>query len=216
VPLLLCLDSDRQNGSCRWLLVPRLRVPTVSASSLRVPCPWQQQNSVPPTPIRNRNAQYRSYALLTTKQGRLFCKAICRSTDIMTKARKNVARKKRGRPATGQDPVTAIRLSVDLRERVDAWARRQASQPARSEAIRRLVEVGLSNSAPSPRNPRTRQAAAWAAEIIDRHADRTASADEQESRKRQLLRGPKEFRELRRDHSTPKRRSSKAKRGIPS
>jgi hypothetical protein len=51
--------------------------------------------------------------------------------------------KKRGRPATGQDPVTAIRLSAELRNTVDAWAARQTDKPSRSEAIRRLVELGL-------------------------------------------------------------------------
>jgi hypothetical protein len=48
-----------------------------------------------------------------------------------------------GRPATGQDPVTAIRLSKEMRATVDAWAANQDDQPSRSEAIRRLVELGL-------------------------------------------------------------------------
>jgi len=48
-----------------------------------------------------------------------------------------------GRPATGADPVTAIRLSPDIRARVDVWAAAQADAPSRSEAIRRLVELGL-------------------------------------------------------------------------
>jgi hypothetical protein len=56
---------------------------------------------------------------------------------------KNVVRKRPGRPATGQDPVTAIRLSKELRETVDKWADKQDDQPGRSEAIRRLVELGL-------------------------------------------------------------------------
>jgi len=47
------------------------------------------------------------------------------------------------RPATGQNPVTAIRLSDKMRESVDAWAGRQDDTPNRSEAIRRLVELGL-------------------------------------------------------------------------
>jgi hypothetical protein len=54
-----------------------------------------------------------------------------------------VVPKKRGRPATGQDPVTAIRLSAELRATVDKWAAGQKDKPARSEAIRRLVELGL-------------------------------------------------------------------------
>jgi hypothetical protein len=50
---------------------------------------------------------------------------------------------RRGRPATGRDPVTAIRLSKKLRETVDNWADKQSDQPGRSKAIRRLVELGL-------------------------------------------------------------------------
>ena len=61
----------------------------------------------------------------------------------MASSIKNVVRKSRGRPATGQDPVTAIRLSKELRETVDKWAAKQDDEPGRSEAIRRLVELGL-------------------------------------------------------------------------
>jgi hypothetical protein len=48
-----------------------------------------------------------------------------------------------GRPATGADPVTAIHLSAELRANVDAWGAAQDDEPSRSEAIRRLVEIGL-------------------------------------------------------------------------
>jgi hypothetical protein len=61
----------------------------------------------------------------------------------MKTSKKNVVRKRPGRPATGQDPVTAIRLSKQLRADVDAWAGKQDDTPGRSEAIRRLVELGL-------------------------------------------------------------------------
>jgi hypothetical protein len=61
----------------------------------------------------------------------------------MGTSKKNVVRKRPGRPATGQDPVTAIRLSKEIRSAVDAWAEQQADEPGRSEAIRRLLELGL-------------------------------------------------------------------------
>jgi hypothetical protein len=61
----------------------------------------------------------------------------------MKASMKNVVRKRPGRPATGQDPVTAIRLSKEMRAAVDAWAAAQDDEPGRSEAIRRLVELGL-------------------------------------------------------------------------
>jgi hypothetical protein len=61
----------------------------------------------------------------------------------MKASKKNVVRKRPGRPATGQDPVTAIRLSKEMRAAVNAWAAAQDDEPGRSEAIRRLVELGL-------------------------------------------------------------------------
>jgi len=54
-----------------------------------------------------------------------------------------VLRKKRGRPPTGQDPVTAVRLSRALKSQIEDWARQQPDNPSRSEAIRRLVELAL-------------------------------------------------------------------------
>ena len=39
--------------------------------------------------------------------------------------------------------MTAVRLSPALGGEVDQWARSQADAPTRSEAIRRLVELGL-------------------------------------------------------------------------
>jgi hypothetical protein len=61
----------------------------------------------------------------------------------MKASKKNVVRKRPGRPPTGQDPVTAIRLSKELRETVDRWAASQDDGPSRSEAIRRLVAIAL-------------------------------------------------------------------------
>jgi hypothetical protein len=43
-------------------------------------------------------------------------------------------------------------------------------------------------------------ASAMAGEALDRQADLSASPEEQEGRKQRLLKGPAEFRELRRDH----------------
>jgi len=39
--------------------------------------------------------------------------------------------------------VTAIRLSKEMRTAIDACAAAQDDEPGRSEAIRRLVEMGL-------------------------------------------------------------------------
>jgi hypothetical protein len=124
----------------------------------------------------------------------------------MKGSRKRVVRKKRGRPATGQDPVTAIRLSDDLRARVDAWAAKQHDEPGRSEAIRRLVELGLIDA--SPPAPTNKNAAAKASKLagqmIDMLGDGSAPIEEREKRKRRLLKGPPEFREMRADLPKPR------------
>jgi hypothetical protein len=57
--------------------------------------------------------------------------------------KKVLPKKKRGRPATGKDPVSAIRLSLPLRTAIENWAKQQPDKPSRSEAIRRLVEFAL-------------------------------------------------------------------------
>jgi hypothetical protein len=49
----------------------------------------------------------------------------------------------RGRPATGQDPTLTVRLPMDLRSSIETWAEQQKDKPSRSEAIRRLIELGL-------------------------------------------------------------------------
>jgi len=87
----------------------------------------------------------------------------------MAKSTKSVVRKRPGRPATGQDPVTAIRLSPELRENVDVWAAKQPDQPKRSEAIRRLVVLGLIVKTKARPTGRLRAAlvADLAAETID-------------------------------------------------
>jgi hypothetical protein len=48
-----------------------------------------------------------------------------------------------GRKPTGRDPAHTFRLSVEFTATLDAWRARQHDKPSRSEAIRRLVELGL-------------------------------------------------------------------------
>jgi hypothetical protein len=56
---------------------------------------------------------------------------------------KVLLKRKPGRPATGNHPVRAIRLSDEFLAAVDKWSSKQDDTPGRSEAIRRLVEIGL-------------------------------------------------------------------------
>jgi len=44
-------------------------------------------------------------------------------------------------PLTQSEPVSAVRLPTDLTTEIDAWA--NYHEISRSEAIRRLVELGL-------------------------------------------------------------------------
>jgi Arc/MetJ-type ribon-helix-helix transcriptional regulator len=119
----------------------------------------------------------------------------------------SVNAKRRGRPATGQDPVSAVRLPGDLTEEIDSWARKHDTA-SRSEAIRRLVELGLkAKTAEKPvRRPgRRRRAQELAAEAIDKLGDSAASTDERDERRRRLTKGPSEFRKHRVDLPKAKR-----------
>jgi hypothetical protein len=61
----------------------------------------------------------------------------------MKSSGKRVIPKKRGRPATGNDPIRSFRMPDDLVGRIDTWSANQEDRPSRAEAIRRLVEIGL-------------------------------------------------------------------------
>ncbi|MFN0191858.1 MAG: ribbon-helix-helix domain-containing protein [Aestuariivirga sp.] len=61
---------------------------------------------------------------------------MCYSNAIMSIF---VLQKKRGRPATGHDPVMTIRLPKDLKAAIDKWAARQSDAPNRSDAIRCIL-----------------------------------------------------------------------------
>jgi len=61
----------------------------------------------------------------------------------MKSSSKRVIPKKRGRPATGNDPVRSFRMPDELMDRIDTWSADQEDRPSRAEAIRRLVEIGL-------------------------------------------------------------------------
>jgi hypothetical protein len=119
----------------------------------------------------------------------------------MAKSNQVVPKKGRGRPATGRDPVTAIRLSKEMRAAVDTWAAKQADEPGRSEAIRRLVELGLTvkTKANQPSIARAHRAKELATKAIEKISDPAAPTDERDRRRRHLTKGPLEFREDRVD-----------------
>jgi hypothetical protein len=107
-------------------------------------------------------------------------------------------KKKRGAP--GKGTLIKLRLQPGPLARVDQWAALQKDAPSRPEAVRRLVELGL---AIAPRAGVRPEKAAKAAEMasleIDRLSDPSATDEERQVRKRRLIKGPKEFQELRRN-----------------
>jgi hypothetical protein len=124
----------------------------------------------------------------------------------MKSSRKRVIPKKRGRPATGNDPVRAFRLSNEFIATLDAWIAEQNDRPSRAEAIRRLVEIGLSTGKPQAQTPARTSAEAkrLAGQALDDLADPRASTAEQVDRKQDLIKGPEEFRSVRVDHRNKK------------
>jgi len=109
-------------------------------------------------------------------------------------------KKRRGRPPTGRDPHVTARFPQTLVDQVEAWAAR--NDATRSEAIRRLVEMGLATTGPAPKRSNKRaalKAAELAGTMIDWLGDKSARPEEQAKRKRRLVKGPSEFREMRDD-----------------
>ena len=116
-------------------------------------------------------------------------------------------KKRRGRPATGKNPQVVVRMPAPLIAAVDAWG--TANDTARSEAIRRLVELGLTletKAAPSQRlrAARADRAKELAAKTIEKIIDPAAPSEERIERKRRLTKGPAEFREARVDQPKAK------------
>ena len=120
-----------------------------------------------------------------------------------------ITRKKRGPPATGKGMLIGVRLQPSALGQVDRWAHSQKDNPSRPEAIRRLVEIALAKSSTKrhiePDKPeratirakKAEKALELAAEQVDRLSDPLATDDERQLRKRKLIKGPKEFRDIR-------------------
>jgi hypothetical protein len=106
-----------------------------------------------------------------------------------------------GRPPVDSEAVN-VRMTADALKALDDWRRVQADLPGRPEAIRRLVEIGLSN-APRRQQRAPKENAARAAELAARVIDKQIAvetpAEERAVRKRKLLQGPSIVREARKD-----------------
>jgi hypothetical protein len=105
--------------------------------------------------------------------------------------------KARGRAAS-------VRCHNTLLESIDEWRRAEPDRPTRAKAIRRLVEQALARK--GVRRPLSKEAASKASNLAARELEKLGSQSlpeqELQQRKRTLIRGPKEFRELRTDLPT--------------
>jgi hypothetical protein len=127
--------------------------------------------------------------------------------DIMLLMRSQsvIPRKKRGPPATGKGTPVMVRLQPSLLTRLDLWIEGRGPF-SRPEAIRRLLEQALP-VAPSigpVKGGSRRKAAEIAGRTIDQLGDQAATGEERARRKRRLIKGPREFRDVRSDQ--PKRK----------
>jgi hypothetical protein len=120
----------------------------------------------------------------------------------MTESKKADQAATAGHPV-GQNPVSAVKLSAGLTADIDAWASVHAIN--RSEAIRRLIELGLKSEAMAMRASRRDAVAveALAASLINQFIDPDTPQEERERRIHRLTEGPPEFVDLRID--LPKR-----------
>ena len=99
-----------------------------------------------------------------------------------------------------------VRLLPDQAARLDRWRKGLADSPGRPEAIRRLLDQGLPGHPRAPAHVGAHKASELAAKAIERLADKSRPASEHERVKRRLIRGPKEFRDIRADQVKSKRR----------
>ena len=50
---------------------------------------------------------------------------------------------KRGRPASGRDPMSGVRMPIEERRAIEAWGARQSPKLTFSKALRYLAQRGL-------------------------------------------------------------------------
>jgi hypothetical protein len=119
-----------------------------------------------------------------------------------------VSTKRRGRPATtGKGELIGVRILPPLLKELDTWIARQDPKPSRPGAIRRFLETSLAQSSDQRfgggrEAQKVSEPASRAAEEI---MDKSMSVEEQQRRKRALIKGPIEFRKIREDPPRPKK-----------
>jgi hypothetical protein len=122
----------------------------------------------------------------------------------MAKLLSRTKTKPRGRPR--KDP-TLIHLTLLPKQLslLDNWISKQPDDLSRPEAIRRIVDRALISSEPRHEKQKAQKASELAGRVVEHIVDKSMPAEEQERRKRALIRGPREFRDIREDLPKPKR-----------
>jgi hypothetical protein len=107
---------------------------------------------------------------------------------------------------TGEYPLMGFHASPAIRASIVRWAESQSDKPSLPEAVCRLVELGLTVKVPRKQSKagRAERAKDLAADVIDSFPALTSDVEETASRKRRLLRGPEEFRDVRVDRAKKK------------
>jgi hypothetical protein len=120
-------------------------------------------------------------------------------------SRVNMKTPKKRAAVTGD--LVGVRVQPDMAKLLDDWRRKQDDLPGRPEAIRRLVELGLKvrTKAKQPSQARANRAKELATKAIEKISDPAGPPEERAQRRRQLTKGPSEFREDRVDLPNPKR-----------
>jgi hypothetical protein len=98
--------------------------------------------------------------------------------------------------------MMGFRADPVIRAEIVRWAEKQPDMPSLSEAIRRLVELGLTVKPPAKpvsKPGRLLRAQELAGQAIDKIGDPAAHPEERAQRRRRLTKGPEEFGEVRVD-----------------
>jgi hypothetical protein len=113
-----------------------------------------------------------------------------------------IPRKKRGPPATGKGEPVVVRMQPPQLQALDAWIALQPQPfPSRPEAVRQLVELGLTvrTKSKQPTAARAERAKVLAWKTLESLTLEAADDGEKAGRKRRLVKGPEEFQEVRID-----------------
>ena len=111
-----------------------------------------------------------------------------------------------GRPRS--TPLMGFRADSVIRASIIRWAEKQPDTPTLPEAIRRLVELGLTvrTKGKQPSAAPADRAKELATKTIEKMMDPSASPEDRAQRRRRLVKGPSEFREHRADQPRANRK----------